>query len=280
MKGFQMNLKEFIEAARIDWEDASVEPDSGPLDYDCPFNLTPEDFVTFAKADVFNKDTRGLINGLSNAKRAIDCQTDLFITCLGLNPEKLPQQLGAVGLAELKRDELEEIDAPLKFRFLAALGVATPAIISRMRKLRNVLEHEYRQPRRRDVSDAIDVAELFIQACRGRFRSAWQIFSIESGKTDARRLGMQESEIRVDFDFKQKPSARFDVQIVDFRKFRETKKWERKSDVLKPGHKGFVLTLKLLWQSDINQDLRKELASFLTELGVPFPRNRLGRKKL
>jgi hypothetical protein len=274
-----MNLKEFIEAARIDWEDASVEPDSGPLTYDCKFNLTPEDFITFAKADIFSKDARALVNGLSNAKRAIDCQADLFILCLGLNPDKLKQQLGTAGLSELNDNESKESDSPLKFRFLAALGLATPAIISRMRRLRNMLEHDYRQPRRRDVCDAIDVAELFVQACRGRIRSGWQMFSIESGLTNVRGSTFEDAEISVWFDFKQKPSAKFNVGMWDFRKFEETKKIETKSEVLKPGEAGFVLALKLLWRSDINQDLRNELADFLTGVGVSFPRNRLGRKK-
>jgi hypothetical protein len=274
-----MNLKQFIEKAQIDWENVSVEPDSGPLDSDCPFDLVPQDFITFAKADLFTKDMRGLINALSNAKRAIDCQADSFITCLGLDPEDLSKQLGQIGIAELKQDVQPPNDSPLKFRFLAALGVATPAIISRMRRLRNILEHEYRQPKRRDVCDAIDVAELIIQASDGHLRSAWQMFSIGSGSTTVRGLGIEESEVHVSLSYQPKPSARFEVRMLDLQNVSQTKKWESKSDTLKPGQVGFVSALKLLLRSDINRDLRAELSQFLTEVGVIHPRQRLGRKR-
>lgn len=209
---------------------------------------------------------RGLTNALSNAKRAIDCQADSFITCLGLDPEDLAKQLGHIGLGEFKQNTDAQGDSALKFRFIASLGVATPAIISRMRKLRNILEHEYRRPRRRDVCDAIDVAELFIQACHGHLRSAWQMFSIESGSTKSR--GHEEAEISVCLTYEPKPSARFEVRMYDLREFSRTKEVVVKSNVLKPGQAGFVSSLKLLFRSDINRNLRSELEQFLAEIGI------------
>ncbi len=272
-----MDLKSLIDSARIDWKTVRVEPDGGPLNSDCPFANTPQDFITFAKADVFAGGVRGLINGLSNAKRAIDCQAETFIACLGLTPENLSKQLGVVGLAELNHAKQSTNDSPLKFRLLAELGVATPAIITRMRRLRNDLEHEYKRPRRRDVYDAIDVAELFIQACDGRLRSAWQYVSIESGTTNARGIGEVEPEIGVSLSYESKPSGRFEVRMVDFRRFQENKTFEAKECLLKPGQKGFVAALRLLWRSDINRDMSTELIHFLDVVGVAYQRGLIKR---
>jgi len=268
-----MDLKTFIENANINWEDASVQPDGGPLGYDCPFDLTPEEFITFAKADVFNADLRGLVNGLSNAKRAIDCEVDSFIVCLGLDPQNLSKQLGQVGLAELNGNGTIKNELPLKFRFLSTLSVATPEIINRKRKLRNVLEHEYRRCRRREVCDAIDIAELFVQACQGRLRSAWQIISIGSGSTTFRQV--EEPEICITLSFESNPSGHFNVRMHDHRERLLPDGSKSKHVSLNPGDKGFVSALKLLWRADINRDLTAELAEFLTAVGVNFPRKRL-----
>ncbi len=85
--------------------------------------------------------------------------------------------------------------------------------------------------------------------------------------------------MHVSLSYQPKPSARFDVRMVDLRNFAQTKKWESKSDILKLGQVGFVSALKLLLRSDINCDLRVELSQFLTEVGVIYPRHRVGRKR-
>ncbi len=272
-----MDLKAFIEKTPIDWDKAIVQPDDGPIHSECPFNLAPQDFITFAKADIFGKDLRGLINGLSNAKRAIDCQADSFISCLGLDPKNLAKQLGTPGLEELKNSPRDVDDSPLKFRLLAALGVATPAIISRMRRLRNILEHEYRKPRRRDVCDAIDVAELFIQACNGHLRSAWQTFSISSGVTNVRHLGIEEAEVQISLCYEPEPNAHFVVRSRDLRKFIGSDITSEQGKLM-PGEIGFVAALKLLFLSDINRDLSKELRDFLRETNVCLPNARMRRR--
>jgi hypothetical protein len=65
-----MDLKAFVVNAKLNWSDLYVSPDSGG--YDCYiFGMTPEDFLTFAKVDFFKADARGLVNALSNAKRAV-----------------------------------------------------------------------------------------------------------------------------------------------------------------------------------------------------------------
>src|ERR1039457_6718959 len=148
-----MKLKTFIEQGKLDWTNLSFVTDGG-TGYPARFEIRPEEFITFAKADFFKSDTRGLVNALSNAKRAIDCQTDAFLVANGLAADRLDSQLGAHGMASLAFGSAQS-DGPLKFRLLRAVGIATPELLTRMRRLRNLLEHEYRKPRRADVSNAI-----------------------------------------------------------------------------------------------------------------------------
>src|SRR5438067_759252 len=128
-----MKVKQFIQATKLDWSDLHFEPDGGS-GYSYPFQLEPQDFITFAKADFFNGDTKALVNALSNAKRAVDSQVDGFLVAIGLDPEHLDRQLGRDGLRSLGANGSQS-HCPLKFRLLEALGFSTPSIISRMRRL-------------------------------------------------------------------------------------------------------------------------------------------------
>jgi hypothetical protein len=265
-----MNLKIFIENGKIDWSDAYFKPDTGTAFYS-PYSIKPEDFITFAKADFFKADARGLVNALSNAKRAIDCQADSFIAAIGLDPQALDKQLGTKGLASLSLC-VPKADGPLKFRFLQSLGVATPSIVGRMRRFRNLLEHEYKKPRKTDVSDAIGVAELFVQACKGKMSSPMEGFSFGSGKTKARGREQVAKEFYISFQVKESP--RFEVRFWD-------QEWisrnsAGKSPVIEVCHKddGFVTLLKLMWHADWNKDMTEALRSFLTELGIKLPLSR------
>ncbi len=49
---------------------------------------------------------------------------------------------------------------------LNRLGLAAPRILKRVADVRNLLEHEYRKPRREDTEDAVDVATLFVASVK------------------------------------------------------------------------------------------------------------------
>jgi hypothetical protein len=95
-----MKVKAFLERAKLNWKELYFCPDGGQSFF-FPFAMTPEDFINFAKADFFNSDKKGLVNALSNAKRAVDCAADGFLVAIGLTPDKLDRQLGKDGLAHL-----------------------------------------------------------------------------------------------------------------------------------------------------------------------------------
>ena len=263
-----MSLKKFIEKGKLDFREMYFTPDTGTA-YSHSFVTSPEEFIAFAKADFFKADKSGLINSLTNAKRAIDCQVDCFVCSIGLNPEKLEKELGANGVASLSFGN-SLANGPLKFRFIQALGIATPAIVGRMRRLRNLLEHEYRMPQRNIVSDAIGVADLFVQACRGKMNHTIDCFSFGSGKTKVRGQEMMAKDFYVHFNYK--PSPHFDVYFRDHEWISKSGSGKSPSFKVKPRDDEFVPLLKLIWRSDFDKDMTEPIKSFLTELGFQiFP---------
>ena len=108
-----MSLKIFIQKGKLNLKEMYFSPDCG-TSYSHSFVITPEEFITFAKADFFKTDKRGLVNALSNAKRAIDCQVDCFVRSIGFNPEKLEKELGSDGVVSLSFGS-SLISGPLNF---------------------------------------------------------------------------------------------------------------------------------------------------------------------
>jgi hypothetical protein len=266
----RLPLRFFIEAAKLDWSEMYFETDTGTaLSHDFP--LGPGDFLAFARADFALENAHDFVNALSNAKRAVDCQTDIFISANGLDPQNLSKQLGKSSMAGSSQD-LQRQGITLKFRLLAELGVATPSIVARMRKLRNDLEHDYRRPRRNEVSDAIDVAELFVQACGGKMKSVIEAFSFGSGISTARGDKRVARNIYLRFD--PSPRAHFSISFWDTELI--AKEGATKSPCIKvqAGDDEFYPLLKLMWHTDWDKDMTKCVSGFLSELGISFPRSK------
>jgi hypothetical protein len=266
----RLSLRSFIESAKLDWSELYFSPDTGTA-FSYEFPIMPDEFIAFAKADLQLGNARGLVNALSNAKRAIDCQADVFILATGLNPQELGRQLGQTGITLLA--DGRRTDGPLKFRLLQTLGVATPAIVARMRKLRNALEHDYRKPRRNEVNDAIDVAELFVQACAGKMRSVLDSFAFGSGISMARGEKMVARDFYVRFNLR--PQPQFKVTFWDQERIAKEGNSQKSPTMnVRLGDDSYLPLLKLLWHTDWDKDMSESLAKFLTELGISFPRSR------
>ncbi|MEF2965891.1 hypothetical protein V3851_08625 [Paenibacillus sp. M1] len=76
---------------------------------------------------------------------------------------------GLKGLIKQYQDQHGKFDGvPLKLQFLQSLNIAPHFIISKIRKLRNNLEHEYSLPTFDEVKEAIEVADLFINATENK----------------------------------------------------------------------------------------------------------------
>jgi len=107
----------------------------------------PIDYLTFARQDLVERDTRALINALGNIKRAIECQLDVFLEMYGL----------------LKLSMKEKWAFPKKIDVVRKIGIVAPSILKLINSKRNKMEHYHKKPRRKEVVEFLDVAELFIE---------------------------------------------------------------------------------------------------------------------
>ena len=115
-------------------------------DIDTPFEIKPKQFLKFAERDLNNELEHHLVNALSNIKRSIDCQLDSLLCGFGL----------------FDYSKKKRWNFPTKVVQLNKLGLISPRILDKINKKRNLLEHDYKNPKKEDVEDALDVATLFI----------------------------------------------------------------------------------------------------------------------
>lgn len=138
------SLKQFIENSN----DVHLES-STPEDIVIPFEINSKQFLEFAKYDLTSKSNHHLVNALSNAKRAINCQLDSLLC--------------GFGFFDYSKKELKKKwNFPNKVEKLNQIGVLSPEVLNKINKKRNWLEHCYKNPQEEDVVDALDIATLFI----------------------------------------------------------------------------------------------------------------------
>jgi hypothetical protein len=112
--------------------------------------IEPQEFLELAEEDLDRGGASALLNAITNAKRAIHCQVDYVLDCLGYDSHQLP--------------------TAKKFALFERFGFVAPRILKRVTEQRNVLEHEYRRPTFEQVADAVDVAALFVEAVARHLR--------------------------------------------------------------------------------------------------------------
>ena len=113
---------------------------------DC-FQIKATQFNDFAFEDAKNDTIHGRVNTLSNVKRSIECRIDEILHGLCLNV----------------KSEKEQWSFPKKVKVLGDLGIIAPRILEKINRQRNKLEHEYLEPTKEDVEDALDIAVLFLR---------------------------------------------------------------------------------------------------------------------
>ncbi len=156
-----MTLEELAKAVGIDWTNTFIYWSPGAR-YECDFDISPSDFLRFANQDFQNKDNRGIINAVTNAKRAIDCQVDTLLAYIGYGTKtkRLPPNVTDY----IKRHSLpdESADVTQRLKLIRALEAAPSNLISKIRGIRNLLEHEYKLPTDTQTYEAIELATLFV----------------------------------------------------------------------------------------------------------------------
>lgn len=174
-----MELKELIKKVGLKKNRLILEPDIGTsIGY--RFKINPENFIDYANTDIKSTCTHGLVNALSNSKRAVDCQIDKLLCSLGIG--------------------IKNRNLPQKITILKELGIVAPKIISKLIKKRNYLEHRYICPKREEVEDAVDIAALFIEATNRKLQTFQESFSIGNKNTMFFKNRKFRSIIYVSFD--------------------------------------------------------------------------------
>ncbi|MCL6272304.1 hypothetical protein M3P05_20520 [Sansalvadorimonas sp. 2012CJ34-2] len=165
-----MNFEKLLDTARIDFTDCIIEQDSGTrLSHN--FDINPSEFLSFSKSDIKDKSKKGLVNALSNAKRAIDSQIDKIFMSFGYTPKNFPKHL--IKFIDFFTDATTNKDAPIKLRIINAFGMAPSGLVSQVRTLRNKLEHDFSVPEYSEVKQSIEIAELFIAATDKKLMDFW-----------------------------------------------------------------------------------------------------------
>ncbi|MCP4605846.1 MAG: hypothetical protein GY847_35920 [Proteobacteria bacterium] len=155
-----MGLEDELKNLDFDWQNVRIH--LSPQSLDIPqFDISPQDFSEFAREDFADADARGVVNALTNAKRAIDCQVDMLLTCFGYDPfKKLPKQVN--DYLDGYQSVHGKINAPQKLKLIQTIGAAPSGLISGARRLRNRLEHNYELPTKDEAQESIELASLFI----------------------------------------------------------------------------------------------------------------------
>lgn len=180
------------------------------------YELSPRDFLNFAKEDFKEGTKKGNINALTNAKRAIDCQTGKIIQSLSIDPDKFPKAA---------KDFVNKFDtSPIKddltfgLRFLRGINFSPPSIVAKSRTPRNKLEHFYIRPTDGEVSDAVELAELFIMATESKL-TRFSDFAVYNASHDCYgvvRFGYPHGgEFEVQVEIKGKRVSKTTVSIND-----------------------------------------------------------------
>lgn len=153
--------------------------------------LKPIDYLKFAKEDFKIDNTKGLIDGLCNAKRAIDCQIDCIIDYLGYEYKEFEKRGMYEDIKKFINDKYESGSSAgitLKMKYLNILNLLPTMLIGKIRGMRNLVEHEYIIPQKNEVIEAIEVAELFIYSSNKKINDTISEFCLGSNYKTLRSL--------------------------------------------------------------------------------------------
>jgi len=246
-----------LKDTKIDLTKACFVPSSGTGFLIHEFDITPKDFLRFAKQDLKQNDERGFINSLTNSKRAIDCQVDEVLEKIGIKHNDFNLEIKDF----LKPFDLDK-DIPIKLGIINVLNLAPSLLIAKTRTFRNKLEHIYQKPTAREVKEALDVADLFIRSVEGKFTS----LLTEFGLTDEKNY-----EDDTHWDFKNGLFFMFDIDKLCFEinKIIDTRIVEQIN--LTSKDRGYYDILRLMFSIDDNIEIEVSLKALLKHIGHPIP---------
>lgn len=238
-------LLEILKVSKINLTDMTLRNSSGTSFQENIFEISPKDFLRFAKEDLKEGNDRGFINSITNSKRAIDCQIDQTIETLISKSDNFNPIINDF----LKYFEFES-DIPIKLKIIHALNLAPSLLISKSRTLRNKLEHIYKMPKVKEVKEALDVADLFIGSVTGKLGTVWSDFEIVDWKDN--ELNFQFSEKKFTIDYKKED------KIIDT--------YEIDSNCIE-----YYGLLRLMLSSDDEIEIEETFKILLKQINHPIP---------
>lgn len=126
------NIKEVKDIIQIILLTDEIECDcSSGSDISIPiYDISSEEFLDFAENAIAFETKEGNVNAISNLKRALDCEMDMFFESINIKR-----------IFDKKNLKFEK-----KSQFLADIGLFPIQTINKLNFMRNKLEHEYRTP--------------------------------------------------------------------------------------------------------------------------------------
>lgn len=262
-----MNILESFKLLKIDFTNTIIKS-SGGIEPQKKFDLLPRDFLRFAKKD-YRETTdaeRGLINALTNAKRAIDCQIDNAFSIYGINYSKILRASEKIILASGSI----ATDVPHKLKLVEALSLAPSGLISKTRTLRNKLEHYYERPLEKDIKEALELAELFILSLESHLKLIDNVIIIYDKSIEDNTM-RQPTQINLKFNIEL---GQFEGIVVDRNKVIGRKCIFSEKD------EDYYGLLKLMNSLHDEQDCQYALKSLLRVIGHPIPSEKIKLHKL
>lgn len=111
-----------------------------------PFEINSRVFLSFAKVDLKDNTKRGRTNALANIKKAIECRMDELLYSYWLDKS------------------MSGSPFPGKMNMLKEIGLVAPNVLRKINRLRNQLEHEYKEVPQEIIEDYFDVASLYLDS--------------------------------------------------------------------------------------------------------------------
>lgn len=99
--------------------------------FDIPsYEITPKDFLKYAQIDLYENNIKGKVGVISNLKRALDCELDMFFEAINLKD--------IFNKYNLKFER--------KTQFLSDIGMFPNKSVNKLNQIRNRMEHQFTIP--------------------------------------------------------------------------------------------------------------------------------------
>ncbi len=261
-----MTLLEIIkEKLKLDLTNGLIVPWNNFME-ESDFEIKPFDFLRYAKEDFQDNSNKALINCLSNCKRSIDCQIDSTLKICGINYKDIPLESNDI-------INSTNIDKSLahKLKLISSLGFAPSVLISKIRQIRNSMEHEYYLPKRNEVHEGLELTELFISTISHKLNPIQDSFFLTSKSHHSYDIKDFRHKFNrgIKFDFDCRDSKQINIDIIENNIRQDNVISFSQNDI------EYYHLLKVLVNAQNSFDFIEATKDFLQHIQHPIPRKNI-----